>query len=155
MSQDKNVKWTTIKVPAELRDRIKALAERMGTAEWRVVLMGVSFLAKQIEEPRIKEDLPLIDKVSWYIAKLAMSVGAFKENPTEENLQRLRRTCLQIAQRYGIDTSIVLRTAEDYMRSPGTDTKIELNMSLKMVIVDMMWKLMGGEVSATRAPREG
>jgi len=138
--EEKEGRWTTIKVPVELRDAIKALSEKFGVPEYRVVWWGVSFFTEQISHPRIKEYLPLLDKASWYIAKLSMSVGAFKENPTPDNMSKLMKTAMQVSERLRVDTSYLIRSAENYMRHIDNDTKMELNASLKMVILDTMWK---------------
>ena len=79
------VKWTTIKVPKEIRDKIREISESEGRAYWRVLTEAISFYVTQKKKPRVKEDLPALDKCSWYIAKVSMSVGALKENPNESN----------------------------------------------------------------------
>jgi len=130
--------WTTIKVPKELIPKIKEVSEKEGRAYWRVLTEALSFYTTQKRKPRVKEDLPALDKCSWYIAKCAMSVGALKENPSEANLAYLRRTLNQIEERLGVDTSLLLKVAEDYVKKQDTHNKMELNMSLKMLIVDII-----------------
>lgn len=145
MSPEKKIRWTTIKVPVELRDVVKALAQRYSVPENKILWWSVAFFYEQIREPRLKEDLPQVDKASWYISKLAMSVGAFKENPSVDNLQKLQKTAMQVAQRLGVDTRHLIRAAQDYARYQDTDTKIELNAALKMVVLDIIWKVLKQE----------
>jgi len=131
-------RWTTIKVPAELKERVQSLGRKLGKPAWKVVLDSVSFFDAQISSPRLKERLPVVDKVSWYIVKAATSVSEFKINPTEENYVRMLRTLEQIETRLGVDTSILRRAAEAYMREPSVDNKMELNAALKMLVFDLI-----------------
>jgi len=134
----KQVRWTTIKIPVELRDMIMRVAEKENKPAWKVVLNALSFYWEQKQKPRLKEDAPIIDKVSWYIAKVSMSVGEFKANPTNENLERLKKTASQIQERLGVDVALLIRAAEAYMRDPNTDNRMELNAALKMLILDII-----------------
>ena len=95
-------------------------------------------------KPRAKEELPVVDKVVWYVQKLAMSVGELKASPTEENLQRTLKTIQQIKERLGVDTSILERALADYARLVRGDRKeredevearMEVNMALKSVLI--------------------
>ncbi len=135
------IRWTTIRVPVELRDQIKQLAQRSGKAEWRVISEAISFYSEFKRSYRVRENMPLADKISWYIAKISMSVGALKENPTQENLDKLKRTASQIKERIGIDTSYLVRCAEEFFKRQDRDSVIELNMALKLLILEMMDRL--------------
>lgn len=136
----KRARWTTVKVPAELRDMIARLSEKEGKPAWRIILDSVSFYYAQKQKPRVKEDASLVDKVSWYIAKVGMSVGEFKASPTPENLERLKKTATQIQERLGVDTSLLIRAAEAFLKSPDSDSRMELNASLKMLILDIIYR---------------
>jgi len=143
MSQDvsqtqKQIRWTTIKVPVELREKVKDLAKKEGKVAWQIIQDSIAFYYAQKQKPKVKEDASLIDKISWYIAKISMSVGEFKASPTPENLERLRKSADQIQERLGVDTSLLIRNAEAYMRDPDTDNRMELNASLKMLILDII-----------------
>jgi len=139
MSQNESKKrWTTISVPTELREMIKNLALRENKSEWQIVMDSVSFYYAQKQKPRIKEEASILDKVSWYITKLATSVGALKENPSEQNLERLKKTAEQVQERLGVDTSLLVRVAEAYMRYRDEDSRMELNAALKMVILEII-----------------
>jgi len=139
--------WSTIKVPVGLRDAINRIVEKEGKPAWRIVQDAIAFYYAQKQKPRIKEDASLIDKISWYIAKVAMSVGKFKASPTQENFERLRKTAQQIQERLGVDTSLLIRNAEAYMRDPeDIDNKTELDASLKMLILDIIMNLEESDV---------
>jgi len=130
--------WTTIKVPRELRDKLREVSEREDKAYWKVVIEALSFYVAQKRKATLKEQLPKLDKASWYIAKCAMSVGALKENPSEANLQYLKRTLAQIEERLGVDTKLLARVAEEYARLKSVKARVELNGTLKMLIVDII-----------------
>ena len=134
----KKIKWSTIKVPKEFLEKLREVSENEGRAYWRVLTEALSFYVTQKKKPKKKTELPILDKCSWYIAKVSMSVGALKENPTEKNLNYLRRTLEQIEERLGIDTSLLWKIANDYAKEQSTHNKMELNMTLKMLIVDII-----------------
>jgi len=137
--QTQSVKrWTTIKVPTELRELIKRIAVKENKVEWQVIMNAVSFYYAQAQKPRIKEDASLLDKVSWYITKIATSVGELKANPTQENFERLKRTATQIQERLNVDVSTLIRAAEAFIKYPDPDSRMELNAALKMLILDII-----------------
>jgi len=139
MSQNETKRrWTTVRIPTELRDYIRNLAMRENKTEWQIIMDSVSFYYAQKQKPRVKEEASILDKVSWYITKLATSVGAFKENPSEDNLLRLRKTAEQVKERLGVDTSLLVRVAEAYMNYRDEDSRMELNAALKMVILEII-----------------
>ena len=109
-------KGGTIWVPVEFKERVKALAQKQGKAEWKVLLDALALYETSLRKPRAKEELPVVDKVIWYIQKLSMSVGELKASPTEENLQRTLKTIQQIKERLGVDTLILERALTDYVR---------------------------------------
>jgi len=138
-------RWTTIQVPVELRDMIKNLALRENKTEWQIIMDSVSFYYAQKQKPRVKEEASILDKVSWYITKLATSVGAFKENPSEQNLEKLKKTAQQVQERLGVDTSLLVRVAEAYMNYRDEDSKMELNAALKMIILEIILQKLARE----------
>jgi len=131
-------RWATVKIPVELRDLINSIAKRENKTSWQVILNSVSFYYAQTKKPRLKEDASMLDKASWYITKIATSVGAFKENPSEKNFELLKKSLEQIKERLGIDGSLLLRAAEAYMRYQDEDSRMELNAALKMLIMDII-----------------
>ena len=138
------MKWTTMRIPVELRDRIKALSQKTGKVTWEVVLEGVSFLETQLRKPRIKESLGNIEKSAWYITKLATSFGAFKENPNDENFTYLQKRVKELKDKLDIDALLLLRIAEYYRRTKDEELRrkirIDLNMAFKQVVKDIMIK---------------
>jgi len=134
----KVTKWTTVKIPVELRDTINKLSQKLGKPAWKVVLDSVSFFDEQISKPRLKEKLPTIDKISWYIVKLSTSVSEFKLNPSEENYNRLIKTMNQIKERLGVDLSLLSKIVETYKKDPSIDNRIELNDALKLLIFELI-----------------
>ena len=135
----KKTKWTTIKVPVEVRNVIKKLMNEEKKPAWKVIVESVLWYNRIKRRPHEKAELPVTEKISWYITKLCMSVGAFKENPTEENLKRLQKTLTQIKERLKIDTDIVFRAAVSYQRKPEVENRTELNMATKSVVFDIIY----------------
>lgn len=136
--KEKPVRWTTIKIPVELRDMINSIAKKENKVAWQVVLNAVSFYYAQTKKPKMKEDASLVDKVSWYITKVATSVGVFKRDPSPFNLDILKRNIEQLKERLGVDGSILIRACEAYMRYGDDDSRMEINAALKMLILDII-----------------
>jgi len=131
-------RWATVKIPVELRDLINSIAKRENKAAWQVIMDGVAFYYAQTKKPRIKEDASLLDKVSWYITKVATSVGVFKRDPSPENLEYIKKNLEQLKERLGIDGSYLLRACEAYMQYGDDDSRMEINAALKMLILDII-----------------
>jgi hypothetical protein len=145
-------KETTIYVPVEFKQKIKELSERTGKAQWRLLLDALTLYESQLRQPKIKEELPVVDKVVWYMQKLAMSIGALKENPSEENLNKTVKTIQQVRDRLGVDTGILERAVTDYVRLSGSapqdpasrhrfldEAAMEINMALKSVLLEIVY----------------
>jgi len=146
--------WKTVRVPAELDNRIAVLAGKMRWAKWRIILESIEMYETFLRKPRKKEELPIVDKVVWYIEKLAMSIGAFKENTTSENLEKTKKTIQQIRERLKVDTSLLERAVEDYFsiinmkrnideyekHLTRDEATIELNMALKSVLIEIIYR---------------
>jgi hypothetical protein len=142
-------KGATIWVPGEFKERVRLLAQKQGKAEWKVLLDAVALYETSLRKPKTKEELPVVDKVVWYVQKLAMSIGELKANPTEENLQRTMKTIQQIKERLGVDTSILERALTDYVRllkgnkkerEDEVEARMEVNMALKSVLIEIVFK---------------
>jgi len=140
------VKWKSIKVPESLYNKILELAEKLRKPKYAVILDALSFYENIIRKPYRKRDLPRLDKASWYIFKLANSVGAFKENFNLENYQKLLKTLTQINERLGVDTSlldsILVKLDPRKRKNLTTDDKIEINDATKLIISDIIVKLL-------------
>jgi hypothetical protein len=112
-------------------------------------LDALSLYETSLRKPKSKEELPVVDKTLWYIQKLSMSVGEFKASPTEENLQKTMRTVSQVKERLGVDTSLLERALVDYARmlkggsrerEEEAEARMEVNMALKSVLVEITYK---------------
>jgi len=75
-----------------------------------------------------------LQRRAWYAAKVASSVGALKENPTRENLERLKSTAAQITERLGVPTADLLEAAERFLETKSETAKIRLNECLTLVV---------------------
>jgi len=133
--------WTTIRVRRELKNVIQEHATRLGIPMHKFIAKSITFFVEQERKPKLKRDLPLIDKVSWYITKLGMSVGRFKENPTEVNLEKLIETANEVSERMEVDTSWVVKAANDYIKRKDSESSMELNSALKNTVIMLINKL--------------
>jgi hypothetical protein len=139
----------TIWAPLEFKERVKALAQKQGKAEWKVLLDALSLYETSLRKPKTKEELPVVDKVVWYIQKLSMSVGELKASPTEENLQKTLKTVQQVKERLEVDTSLLERALTDYVRllkgnkkerEDEVEARMEVNMALKSVLIEIVFR---------------
>jgi hypothetical protein len=144
---------STIYAPPEFKAKVKELSEKTGKPQWKLLLEALALYESTIRRPRVKEELPTIDKVTWYIQKLSMSIGALKENPSEENLTRTLNTIRQIKERLLVDTSLLERAVLDYVKLVKNnvkdpvekhrildEAKTELNMALKSTLLEIVYK---------------
>jgi len=145
MSKTK-LEWKSIKVPKPVHDKIVRLAQRTNKYIYQVVEQGVQQVEILLKRPYKKRELPRLDKCSWYIFKLSQSVGAFKENPTVGNWNRLMHTIEQIKERIGVDTEmlehVVKKLHPSRIREITTSDKIELNDTTKLLIADIIVKML-------------
>jgi response regulator RpfG family c-di-GMP phosphodiesterase len=158
-------KGATIWVPGEFKERVKAHAQKQGKAEWKVLLDALALYETSLRKPRAKEELPVVDKVVWYVQKLAMSIGELKANPTEENLQRTMKTIQQIKERLGVDTALLERALTDYIRllkgnrkerEDEVEARMEVNMALKSVLIEIVFKwILKEELPSQSASQSG
>jgi aspartate/glutamate racemase len=98
----------------------------------------LSFFRKLMERWKKKMEKRRYQRLAWYIYKFASSCGAFKEYPNQENLERLKETANQIAERLGIELNNVLNIAEEYLRNPSKDLKIQFNDKATEFILSMI-----------------
>jgi hypothetical protein len=152
-NSSKSDKGTTIYVPKELRDRIRELSNKYGKPQWKVLLDALSLYETSIRKARTKEELPVVDKVIWYIEKLCMSIGALKENPSDTNIQKTLKTLKQIKERLDVDIRLLERAVNDYVSLTKKlssnaveqhelldEATMELNMALKSVLIEIVYK---------------
>jgi len=138
--------WKLIKVPAQTHSRLYNIAKEKDKAMWEIIekALDVYELYERKEKP--KKEIPVLDRISWYIIKLSMSVGAFKERPNVANFNQLKNTAVQVKERLGVDTDEIIEVAKQYLDNGGeTETKIELNMSLKFIVMKILDKYLFSE----------
>jgi hypothetical protein len=166
--QETKSKGATIWVPNEFKARVKALSKKYGKAEWKILLDALALYEASIRKPKLKEELPIVDKVIWYIEKLSMSVGELKANPTNDNLQKTLKTIQQVKERLNIDTSILERSLIDYIKLVGgnnkngaknredeVEAKMEVNMALKSVLIEIVYKWILKEEQPNQSNEQG
>jgi len=73
-----------------------------------------------------------LQRRAWYIVKLSSSVGALKENPSQENLQKLKNTAGQVTERLGVATATLLEAAERFIAAKTDAAKMRLNEELTL-----------------------
>jgi len=138
------LEWKSIKVPKPAYDKIKMLKQKTGLHMGQVVTNAVEMYELILTKPWRKKELPELDKLSWYIYKLVVGVGAYKENPTKENFARLMTTMEQIKKRLGVDTGVLEHAVKRIhpSRSPETTKQdlIEIAQACKNVIANMIAK---------------
>ncbi len=146
MSQSKP-RYKSIKVREEVYNAIKNYAGRHGMTISSAVLQAVMFLTETERKPRVKENLPLADKVSWYITKTIMSAGAFKAVPSDDNYQRLVKNLEDLHERFNIDTSLQLDIVNKLRGKQQwiVDEKMDFNAVFKVLVLQLLWYLEGSQ----------
>jgi len=147
-SQEKS-KGSTVWVPREFKDRLVALSEKLKKCQWKVLLDALAFYETSLRKPKVKAELPVLDKIIWYVQKLCLSVGRFKERPCDENLARTLKTVSQVSERLGVDCSLLARALEEYLaffksglsnHEKMDEVDLELNMALKSVLLEIFYR---------------
>jgi hypothetical protein len=138
-------KYKSIKVREEVYNAVKNYAGRRGMTISSAVLQAVMFLTETERRPRVKENLPLADKVSWYITKTIMSAGAFKAVPSDDNYQRLVKNLEDLRERLGVDVSLQLDIVNKLRGKQQwtVDEKMDYNAAFKMLVLQLLWYLEG------------
>ncbi len=148
-------RYKSIKVKEEVYQILKTYSERHGVPISTAVAHALMFLDQAERRPRVKEALPLADKVSWYITKICMSAGAFKENPSERNFNYLIQNLSEIRQRLGVETSFAEEAAKKLFGKKkeewSPDDKMEFNAAIKSLVLQMLWIL---ETAAERSQNQ-
>jgi len=147
-STPETVEFTEIKVPTELAERINSLAKRKRRSQWEIVLEAIGYYEAQTRNPRKKEKLPDIEKLSWYVSKVAVGVALFLANPTPESLAITKSMVEDIGKRLKVDTGILAQTLEMYFReeSKTPDKRATVMHAVKMVIREMIAKAIEGRL---------
>ena len=140
------LEWKTIKVPKPVYEKIKYLKAKTKLHMGQIVGKSVEMYEFYIRKPYRKKELAELDKASWYIYKLVVGIGAFKENPSRENFDRLMETIIQLKNRLKIDTGVLEHAVKRfYLPSRSGITKqdlIELASASKTVIANIIVKML-------------
>ena len=138
----KRKRWTTIRVPEEVANLIRRIRDKEGKVNWEVIHDAISFYEWITRTPTRKAKLSDVEKVSWYITKLAVGYGFFVSNPNEETYGKLKERVEELNNRLGVDAGILLRLADYYMRAKDDELRkkirIDFNLALKMVIKEIL-----------------
>jgi len=130
------IKWGKIKVPKELHQELMAMSRREGIAAWKIVHRALSYWRSANREHHANH--PALDKLAWHVYKLSSSVGELRGLPSPANLDLLDRTCLQVEERFKVDTSMLRVAARLYLKQPSSQNRMALNDAAKSVILDML-----------------
>lgn len=140
--------WATVQIPKSLHSIIKEIATKEVKPIWSIIEQAIGFYYAQSKNARVKEALSRVDKISWYVAKVGMSCGILKVEPTDLNYARLEKTVREIERRLklsGDSSDLLLRVASIYLRKAKNGDKNEirrlredLNTALKMFIIDVI-----------------
>ncbi|PNV80686.1 MAG: hypothetical protein C0179_05290 [Fervidicoccus sp.] len=137
--------WKTIRVRSDVYEIIKKYSEMRGIPISSVIAQALTFMDLQRRRPRVKEQLPLADKFAWYITKVLMSAGAFKENPSQENYDYLVKNFNDLEDRLGVETSMAREAVDRLFKKKKetwtADDKIEFNSAFKSLVLQMIWLL--------------
>ncbi len=149
LPKGKKIVFKSLRVPEYIHEKVRDLAQRYGRKMYTIVEDALAIYVNYLKKPYRKSELPRIDKVSWYVYKLGRSVGAFKENPTKENAERLLNTLSQIEERLEVKTDMLKGIIMKLIKKPtikiDTDTSIEINDATKMLIADIIAKMLFNE----------
>jgi len=106
-----------------------------------------SLISRLIDRYTINENE--LDRVSWYIEKLIISIQTLKvyvedikdKNKVFNQLQRVNNVLNQISERLGINVDNVISSVKKYVDNPNVDNTISLNESVKEIVKQLIKKL--------------
>jgi len=149
-TQTNNVKYTTVKIPKYLHEKIKEISESNGMKQWVLVEQAINLWLSIRKLKNKGKARSRVDRASWYAFKLAQSIGQLKANPTVENLQQTLRTIEQIEKRLNVDCKYLKEAIKWFMEKKDTESIITLNDETKLVIADIIHKLLIEELEQPR-----
>jgi hypothetical protein len=103
MSSSEEEKWKTVKLPSFLHESIQSMSERENRAMWEVIADAFSYYEAQKRQPKLKMELPVLEKLSWYIAKITYGVSFFLAKPTDVNYTITMTTLEETEKRLEVD----------------------------------------------------
>jgi len=137
---DSKTVWKSIDVPEVLHSKIKELALRERRAMWQIIFDAILYYESQKRKPKIKQELPLLEKVSWYIAKASMAVCWYLATLRDENFDLTMKTLSDIGSRLGVDVSelqSVLTTYKNIKKKTSKHRAVVLK-ALKSTVQSMI-----------------
>ena len=136
----KQEKWKHIKVPASFKEKLKQMSEREKRAIWQIIYDAFTYYESQKKRPRIKEDLPMLDKISWYIAKTSMAVSWYLATLSDTNYELTVKTITDTGARLGVDMSELLSVLETFknIKQKTSKHRALVLKALKKTIQDMI-----------------
>jgi hypothetical protein len=141
MKEIVKVKWKTISVPEGLYERIKNLSEREQRTIWQVLDQAVSNYEILKRKPLEKQSLPKIEKLSWYVTKLALSVTWYALTKDDEHYWESLKTVDEVQKRLNVNLQSLVDILT-IMKSKKTRMKKKINASvyqaLKRSIVEII-----------------
>jgi hypothetical protein len=118
--------------------RVEGSVPEVGTAvEVPVTAPAAGTVVEVPEPPRFVDETPIpeeVDRVSWYITKVTASWGSFRENPSEDNMNRFIRTVNQVSQRVGIPAGDVIAATEYFYKVRSEKAKAVVNETVKRFV---------------------
>jgi len=149
MSEEKFKKWKTIKIPSFLYSSIREMSYRENRAVWEVISDAFSYYSAQKRKPKLKMELPLLEKLSWYIAKISFGVSFCIAKPSDVNYKITLATIEETEQRLGVDLKELREAIIFYKilkrRSPSK--RIAMIKVLKVAISRMIEKTLSKETN--------
>jgi len=136
-SQRNEIRWTTISIPENIYQSIKMRARSRGLALWRLIYDAVVFYDAARRKHFQLEGLEAQKKI-YYIVKLAMSAGQFKENPSDENLAYLHQNCARIKEVFGVETQQLIAAAEVYRAKRTEKSKVAINTAVRDIALAIL-----------------
>jgi hypothetical protein len=106
--------WRLVKVPSYFHEKLKNLSIREKRAIWQIIYDAFTYYESQKRKPRIKEELPLLEKISWYIAKLSMATCWYLATLSDMNYLLTVKTISEIGARLGVDVSELLSILDSF-----------------------------------------
>jgi len=137
-------KTTTIRVPVEIRDTIRSLAQKRKVPYWKIVHESVTHYRLAYLSHFVQHTGKL-NRAAWYAYKLAASVGEYRRDPCKETYEMLQRTIQQIEGRLGVDCSLLRKAVEVYAAKPDRRNRQLLNDAAKSVVGEVIATILSGE----------
>jgi len=131
-----------IRVPWPLWAVIKQFAQSENVPMWQIVQKAFTHYLTNYRAHF--KNVSNLDKAAWYAFKLSSSIGEFKANPSDENLQKLLKTVEQISTRLGIDTTALVGAIHRYKERPNKKNRWAVNDQAKLVVAQILMKLLAG-----------